>query len=254
LPDTQRCAEEAAMTVPDDHTYPVIATNKAWQKKKSFTDKAKKATKTGLGALLTKAETEWAKINWMHLDLAEVGKIKGEVEAQDHLERAMRANNQQLRVQEHVKAAEKQAKLVAENNALSQPARTAATNIANQLKLARQRLKLINIQEFNNEVERQHDLDEQAAQRQYAYRTQLANVSVTTRKLNQEIITAPAALIKENGAVEITQATWHLRGQRQLDFVEAEVTVQATRTDNSNYANDMQIASMAMGGSKVTFR
>jgi len=44
------------MSVPTDVSYPVIATDAAWQKKKSFIDKAKASTKTGLGADLKAAE------------------------------------------------------------------------------------------------------------------------------------------------------------------------------------------------------
>jgi hypothetical protein len=53
-----------------DSTYPKDATNAAWQKQKSVIDKAKKATKvTGLGELLTKAETEYKKIDFALLDV-----------------------------------------------------------------------------------------------------------------------------------------------------------------------------------------
>jgi len=49
------------MAIKFDDIYPVEAKNTSWQKKKSFLDKAKKATKTGLGAELLKAEAAWNK-------------------------------------------------------------------------------------------------------------------------------------------------------------------------------------------------
>ena len=52
------------MTVSFDTKYPPEALNAAWQKKKSFMDKAKSKTKTGLGESLVKAEAEWKKINF----------------------------------------------------------------------------------------------------------------------------------------------------------------------------------------------
>lgn len=57
------------MTINFTQAYPVEATNAAWQKKKSFLDKAKKATKTGLGAELLKAEAAYKKINFEALDI-----------------------------------------------------------------------------------------------------------------------------------------------------------------------------------------
>jgi hypothetical protein len=57
------------MTIGFTQAYPVEATNAAWQKKKSFMDKAKKATKTGLGAELLKAEGAYKKINFEALDI-----------------------------------------------------------------------------------------------------------------------------------------------------------------------------------------
>jgi len=56
------------MSVPTDMSYPVIATDAAWQKKKSFIDKAKASTKTGLGADLKAAELKWKAIPWKDLD------------------------------------------------------------------------------------------------------------------------------------------------------------------------------------------
>src|SRR5206468_1825178 len=61
--------EENTMAVNFVTIWPVEATNAAWQKKKSFMDKAKSATKTGLGAELTKAEAAWKKINFDVLDV-----------------------------------------------------------------------------------------------------------------------------------------------------------------------------------------
>jgi len=57
------------MAVKFGTAWPVEATNAAWQKKKSFLDKNKAATKTGLGAELVKAEAAWKKINFDVLDV-----------------------------------------------------------------------------------------------------------------------------------------------------------------------------------------
>ena len=44
------------MAVTFNTTWPATLTDAAWQKKKSFLDKAKSKTKTGLGEALTAAE------------------------------------------------------------------------------------------------------------------------------------------------------------------------------------------------------
>ena len=49
--------------------YPVVAKNVSWQKQKSFRDKLKKATKTGLGTQLEAAEKAFAKIDCNKLDV-----------------------------------------------------------------------------------------------------------------------------------------------------------------------------------------
>jgi hypothetical protein len=52
------------MAVTFNTTYPAALTNTAWQKKKSFLDKAKSKTKTGLGAELLKAVAAWKNIDF----------------------------------------------------------------------------------------------------------------------------------------------------------------------------------------------
>jgi hypothetical protein len=60
------------MSVTFDTKYPAALTNAAWQKKKSFLDKAKAKTKTGLGEALTKAEATWGLIQWNTLQADKV--------------------------------------------------------------------------------------------------------------------------------------------------------------------------------------
>ena len=67
------------MAIPDNYDilagYPVVCSNKTWQGKKSFMDKAKKATKTGLGDTLLKAEVAYKLIKWEKLDVKMQGKL-----------------------------------------------------------------------------------------------------------------------------------------------------------------------------------
>jgi hypothetical protein len=57
--------------------YPVVAKNAAWQKQKSFRDKFKKVTKTGLGTQLETAERAFAKIDFNKLDAKRLQKATG---------------------------------------------------------------------------------------------------------------------------------------------------------------------------------
>src|SRR5258708_16043821 len=56
-----------SMAVTFNTTWPATLTDAAWQKKKSFLDKAKSKTKTGLGAELTKAQAAWKLVKFDNL-------------------------------------------------------------------------------------------------------------------------------------------------------------------------------------------
>ncbi len=56
------------MRITFNTAWPANLTDKAWQKKKSFLDKAKSKTKTGLGAELIKAAAAWGQIKFAALD------------------------------------------------------------------------------------------------------------------------------------------------------------------------------------------
>jgi hypothetical protein len=244
------------VTVPDDKTYPLAAKNKEWQKKKSLADKAKKATKTGLGELLVKAEAEWGKILWAQLDLTEFRGIATVGEAEAHLQRAQRADNQQKKAQLALKTAETKAKEVAGNPALSTTARAYATTVANALKAARGRLKTITITEFEQEVERQQQAEERRRREAAEYRANLYEVSVVTRNRPQniELFTAARATRNVNDTIVIERPDWGNRRRGFIDFAAEAVTITAKHRDEAVFHNDMQIDSMSMDGSKVTLK
>ena len=244
------------MTVPDDKTYPLVAKNKEWQKKKSFLDKAKKATKTGLGELLVKAEAGWGKIRWAQLDLAEFPRIETVGEAQAHEARATLADNHQKTVQLALKTAETKAKEVANNQALSTVARNYATTVANALKAARGRLKTISITEFEEEVQRQQRLQLAREHQAAEYRANLYEVSVVTRgrQDNLELFTAARATRNTNDTIVIEGPDWAGRRRGFIDFAGGAVTITAKHGDDAVFRNDMEIGSMSSDGSKVTLK
>ncbi|MEP7356588.1 MAG: hypothetical protein ABI847_05070 [Anaerolineales bacterium] len=66
------------MTIKVVPKYPVVAKNATWQKQKSFRDKLKKVTKTGLGTQLEAAEKAFGKIDFNKLDIARLQKATGQ--------------------------------------------------------------------------------------------------------------------------------------------------------------------------------
>ena len=149
--------------------YPDIAKNAAWQKQKSFKDKLKKATKTGLGEELVAAEAAFAKIDFNKLDvnrLRTAGKQplttpeavdQARRTAQQHLDGPVRAAHDAL------EAAVDKASSVGKNAALSTRAGLAADTIAGELrKLAEatdpERINLNDFDAFKQEVKRALDV------------------------------------------------------------------------------------------------
>jgi len=141
------------MTVPTDKTYPVTATNKAWQKKKSFIDKAKASTKTGLGAALLTAEARWAGIPWKDLDASTqtVGSVEG---AQRNLAKAKTALIKLNAAKKALVVAKSKAMTTKTNKALSKAAQLAASNIDLALGQAAKRLDKISLSDFEDALEK----------------------------------------------------------------------------------------------------
>jgi hypothetical protein len=142
------------MTINFLNTYPPEATNKAWQKQKSFLDKAKSATKTGLGAELVKAEAEWKKfvplMDALDVRSAVVGGRtvqsvqQAKVKAQQIVAGQAATTSAAL-----IKAAAK-AKSTAANTGLSKTARAAAANIEKKLLDQARKLRGIKLDDFDN--------------------------------------------------------------------------------------------------------
>ena len=61
------------MSIPFVTKYPTALKNATWQAKKSFKDKTKAKTKTGLAEALKKAEADWNKIDFKKLIAAKQG-------------------------------------------------------------------------------------------------------------------------------------------------------------------------------------
>lgn len=141
------------MTVPTDKTYPAAATNTAWQKKKGVLDKAKAATKTGLGATLTAAETAWKGIPWADLDASK--KTAGTPSGAEKLkETAEEALKKVATAKTKLTLAKNKAATTKTTSGLSSGAKTAAGQIETALENALSRLDDIKLTDFDQLIEK----------------------------------------------------------------------------------------------------
>jgi len=136
--------------------YPTAVTNAAWQKKKSFLDKAKSKTKTGLGDTLKQAEAAWNKIPW---DKLRADKQPGNPKLRPFTAAiANRAAAQKIlagQVRTAITALDKaadKARATAKNTALSKPAIKAATTLAGNLVFQANLLRSIILTDLEQEI------------------------------------------------------------------------------------------------------
>jgi hypothetical protein len=145
------------MTVNFPTAYPAALTNAAWQKKKSFKDKLKSKTKTGLGAALVLAEKEWKKIAFNKLDASkQTGAERGARPLP--MLRANRAAAQVLldgqvnTTVEALMAASSKAAETGKNTSLSATAQKAATAVSLAAMKQAALLKGLTLADFDQEI------------------------------------------------------------------------------------------------------
>ena len=232
------------MTVPKDTLYPVLATKTEWHKKKSFKDKVKSATKTGLGEKLKTAEQAWAAIKWEYLNEVDLPRPQSAVQAQSNLNRAKLALQAVATTRTALTNARNAALQAADNDALSATAQTYATNIAAALAKALNRLAQVKIDDFEGQYETLAEHEEDQAKQ----RRKLTAVRVLHNR--QEIFTAAKAKRVSDNRIEIAEADWAEAGDK-LAMVDAKVTVHATQFDDSTFQHDMKIDQLTRDGRKV---
>jgi len=144
------------MTIPaleSFREYPSGCTNAAWQKHKSFKDKTKAKTKTGLGDTLKAAEKAWANITWKELD----AKTLKAVTLKTAQVNQVKARAQMMNVRsakDKVTVAQAKALETMKNTALSADAKRQAEVISNGLKFALTNLNKVDINDFQEEITR----------------------------------------------------------------------------------------------------
>ncbi len=135
--------------------FPRTLRNETWQKQKSFLDKAKSKTKTGLGAELIKLEAAWKKIDWNVMDARMQGKWPSIEKLQEAKKKAQvyyRTNIPGL--YNVLRAVARKAETTATNAGLSKTAKAAATAIAKEATAFAQLTMGITFEDFDEEEAR----------------------------------------------------------------------------------------------------
>jgi hypothetical protein len=156
-----RLYEETPMAITFETKYPTALKNAAWQSKKSFKDKAKSKTKTGLGEALTTAEKDWAKIKFDNLIAARQG-----LEGKNLLQKAAAKKTAReyldgpvvTKAMESLEAAASKARVTAKNAALSTSAVKAATALSGPLLAQARLLHDIKLDDFEPPTQDRRDI------------------------------------------------------------------------------------------------
>lgn len=231
------------MTVPADRTYPANATNAVWQKKKSFLDKAKSSTKTGLGDTLKAAELAWKAIPWADLDASDKTAVTP-AGAERLLAKAKLALVKVGTAKVALKAAKLQAKNTKINKALSKPAMAAAAQIEIDLNTAINRLATVKLTDFES----------LATKVQNESVTKLWNISVSS---GNAVVMTGATATWDRKAFKVAGVVWK-KGDAQAIMgktvvVSAEkIASEKTEGGYLNFKNDMKLESAS--GNTATFK
>jgi len=146
------------MAVTFNTTYPAALTNAAWQKKKSFLDKAKSKTKTGLGDELLKAEAAWKLVKFDLLDAK--GKVCPRPVDWDNAKHAAEAHykDKAAAASKAALAAAAKAAATKQNKALSSTAKAAAQTIETGLLAQAAHIRDIKFDDFDTAKEKLEEL------------------------------------------------------------------------------------------------
>jgi hypothetical protein len=149
------------MAITFETKYPTALKNAAWQSKKSFKDKAKSKTKTGLGEALTTAEKDWGQIKFDNLIAAKqglAGKSVTEMQAGRKTAQAYLDGPVVTKAITSLEAAASKARVTAKNSALSTSAVKAATALSGPLLAQAKLLKDIQLKDFEPVVKVRLDI------------------------------------------------------------------------------------------------
>ena len=199
------------MPLPSDTKYPAIATDAAWQKKKSTTDKVHK---TKVGPALVEAERKWKAIKFADLDSKKVSKTPGAAEAA--LDKAEKAWPAVTDAREALKDAWEIAEPWSTNTKLSSASRTALKAIVKALKDADRRLDLMDDVIPAMKVDVNNTLKDA-----------LANIkNLEVKQGNNIIAHAKSATLQSNKSYLVKDVTWRVPvNNAMLNLLQKKVSV-----------------------------
>jgi hypothetical protein len=218
--------KEAAMPYPADDKYPAIATNAAWQKKKSTLDKVHK---TLVGPKLVEAEKKWKAVKWADLDDRKQSTTVAQ--GQSRLQKAKAAFPTIKAAQDAVKDAYTTALAQSKNSKLSTASKKALADIAKALDGAHTRLAnmsdIVTILEVDSNI---------AATKALAV---LKNVEV---KLGSQVIAwGKEAKLNTDKTYLVSDVDWKVPPKMALDYLQKSVSVTAHDATGHDFARAMKI-------------
>lgn len=225
------------MTVPQNTVYPARGTNAAWQKKKSFLDKAKAKTKTGLGDKLTKAEAAWKKIRWTELD-ASKQLAHHSLTATANKTKAAAVMVLVAETMHRIDEAAAEANIQMGNKALSKTAQAAAQQISADLHEAHQRLQGVNLTDFDAVIKRLSDKEH------------LKDVEIYVRK--DLWATAASGTWVDASTVEVKSPKWGAGGKPDTWMKGKTVSLRGEYANGTKFATPMIVEEISE--SKLTLK
>lgn len=215
------------MPFPTDTTYPAVATNAAWQKKKSLTDKN---IKTKVGPALVTAEANWKAIKFADLNASKISTTPST--AQAALDKANAAWKEVTTARQSLKAAWTVADTQSANSKLSSASRTALKAISTALKAADKRLDLM------DDILPAMQVDLRNA-------TEAANAKWTNLEIksgSKIVAHAKTATLMPNKTYEAHDITWSIPDKMTLDLLQKKVSVSAHDGTGHLINKEMKIA------------
>jgi hypothetical protein len=217
------------MPYPADVKYPAIATNAAWQKKKSTLDKLHK---THVGPKLVEAARTWGLIKWQDLDDRKQSTTIAM--AKDRLQKAQAAYPAVLTARDAVKDALDTATTQSRNAKLNSTSRQALTDIAKALKEAHTRLDRM------SDIIATLTVDSNITAK--AALGTLKNLEI---KSGSKVI-AWAKSAKLVGKVyEVEDVDWKVPTKLSLDYLQKKVSVSAHDGNGMTWKEDRVIAGIS---------
>jgi len=240
------------MPYPKDLTYPAAATNTAWQKQKSFLDKAKAKNKTGVGPKLVAAEAAWAKISFADLDESK-NKPTTSVQSQASLTKAQAAATKVATARTALKDAITVATTQSTSKDLNSTSRTALKAIVTALKAADKRLDDMHDLVPMFQVDHNNVVKDEAAKAKAKLDEAKANLAVLTnveiKSGSKVVATGTKATRQTNEGYWVTGTDWKTLGRHDdLTFLKKKLTVEGKGKDGKAFSKEFTLNSIVGDG------